>query len=184
MSEKEEYPHVCGRCFRGFTTANGLGLHFRHRRRNPALCEPDNPVLQPKKIAGRVRWADDGKPTVMPDLSLTGPAPSVEPVKHDAEKSRVDLLPPRAALDVGRVMGYGAQKYAPNNYLRGEGIDPDRLIAAGLRHLFAHQAGELNDPESKLTHLSHAAASILMAIEVMRKRGDKIADLLAKEGES
>ena len=176
MSKKDKpRSHICGRCFRGFTTPQGLGQHFQHRRRNPACCEPNNPVLQPKKIIGRARWADDGKPTVMPDL------PPVEPVKHDAEKSRVDLLPPRAALDVGRVMGYGAQKYAPNNYLRGEGIDPDRLIAAGLRHLFAHQAGELIDAESKLTHLSHAAASILMAIEVKRRRDDKIADLLAQE---
>lgn len=78
------------------------------------------------------------------------------------EKPPLDMLPPQAILAVGRVLGYGAKKYDKGNYLLIE--DPNRYIAAALRHLMLNNISELDD-ESGMPHLWHAACSLLMAIE-------------------
>ena len=88
-----------------------------------------------------------------------------EGVKHDDGKPRCDLLPAGAMLAVSNVLGFGARKYAPNNWR----LVPDakeRYIAAALRHLFAHMMGEKHDQESGLTHLSHAATCLLFVIDL------------------
>ena len=89
--------------------------------------------------------------------------------KEDEAKPRMDLVPPHAVLEIARCMTYGADKYGEDNYLRGGGLDPARLLAAGLRHINAYQRGEEIDPESGLAHLAHAAASLAMLIEVIAR---------------
>lgn len=96
--------------------------------------------------------------------------PPEEAKKNDYEKPRLDLLPVDGVIAVGEAMTYGAAKYAERNYLIGEGVDPNRYLAAGLRHIFAHISGENLDSESGLRHLAHAGASILMAIDVIEQR--------------
>lgn len=92
-------------------------------------------------------------------------------VKHDGDKPRTDLLPPSSLMDTARVMGFGATKYGEDNYLRGDGLEPRRLVGAAMRHLLQHLMGEAVDAESGLPHLAHAAASCLMALEVVSARG-------------
>lgn len=84
--------------------------------------------------------------------------------KHDARKSRLDLLPTRALEFVGFVLGHGAQKYEPHNWRKCK--DPARYCAATLRHVMKALRDESIDPESSLPHLAHAATSILFALEI------------------
>ena len=67
-------------------------------------------------------------------------------LKYDDGKPRLDLVPPEAVMALGRVLTYGAEKYAPNSW---RGVEPERYVAALLRHLMAYQMGETHDPESE-----------------------------------
>jgi hypothetical protein len=87
--------------------------------------------------------------------------------KGDAGKVRLDLLPFAALEDVARVLEYGAKKYSPQGW-RHVADGHDRYVAAALRHLHAYAGGEATDRESGLSHLAHAACSILFALEVGR----------------
>lgn len=87
-------------------------------------------------------------------------------VKHDGEKSRVDLVPAGAVLAIADVFTFGAKKYAPNNW-RG-GFDWSRLIGALERHIAAFKEGEDLDPESGLPHMAHAGCCVMMLLEHQR----------------
>lgn len=89
-------------------------------------------------------------------------------VKHDQEKPMLALLPMHGVVGVGRAMSYGAKKYGQHNYLGG--IALTRLLSAALRHLAAYIMGEDCDSESGLSHLDHAGACILMAIEMKARK--------------
>ena len=83
-------------------------------------------------------------------------------VKHDADKPRLDLIPPEALMAVGEVFAYGAEKYGEWNWRKG--MEHSRLVSALLRHLMAHQMGEDKDPESGYTHLAHMSSNALMLL--------------------
>jgi hypothetical protein len=68
---------------------------------------------------------------------------------------RFDLIPFEALTEVARVYGFGATKYADDNWRKGYAW---RLsLGAMLRHIAAWAMGYPTDPESKLPHLAHAA---------------------------
>lgn len=83
--------------------------------------------------------------------------------KFDGDKSRLELLPPKALLLVGHVMAHGAKKYGDWNWTHIG--DYTRYVGAAERHL-VQRAIEKDDPESGLPHLAHAAASALIALEI------------------
>jgi len=83
-------------------------------------------------------------------------------IKHDADKPRLDLIPPEALMAVGEVFAYGAEKYGDWNWRKG--MAHSRLVSALLRHLMAHQMGEDKDPESGYTHLAHMTCNALMLL--------------------
>jgi len=68
-----------------------------------------------------------------------------------------------AMEEVAKVLTFGAKKYSPNGWRNG--FMWTRLIGSTLRHLSAFSRGEDLDPESGLSHLSHAGANILFLIE-------------------
>jgi len=84
-------------------------------------------------------------------------------IKKDSEKVRLDLLPVRPLLEVGRVLTFGAKKYEPRNWEKG--FSWSRPYAATLRHLFAWWAGETYDKETGLNHLAHALCEIMFLLE-------------------
>lgn len=68
---------------------------------------------------------------------------------------RLDLVPPDFLMELARVYGMGAQKYADDNWRRGYSW---RLsYGALLRHVLQWAGGETHDQESGLHHLAHAA---------------------------
>lgn len=83
--------------------------------------------------------------------------------KLDQGKEPLDLLSRTWLLDVARVMGFGAKKYASHNWRKG--IERSRLGAAALRHLLAYMDGEDLDPETGLSHLSHASCCLMFMRE-------------------
>ena len=81
-------------------------------------------------------------------------------IKHDSNKPRLSLVPKEAFWGMAQALTFGANKYAADNFK--EGIEYRRLADAVLRHLTAWVDGENNDPESGLSHLDHALASLAM----------------------
>ena len=98
-------------------------------------------------------------------------AVAVEAKKNDAGKPRLDLVPRAYVYAAARALTFGATKYGEKNYLKSGGLDEKRVIAALLRHVFAHNDGELLDSESGLEHLDHCAASLAMLLDIRSKRG-------------
>lgn len=102
------------------------------------------------------------------DASSYGPGG----MKYDGGKPRMDLLLsgcPNALEQVSQILTFGAQKYAAHSWQtvpQGE----DRYLAALLRHLTAHGKGEVNDPESGMSHLAHAACNALFILELEARK--------------
>ena len=70
-------------------------------------------------------------------------------LKFDADKPRMELLiqgMPRALEEVGRVLTFGAQKYAAHSWKHVED-NQNRYWAAKTRHELARAKGEQHDPE-------------------------------------
>lgn len=114
-------------------------------------------------------------PPVAPPAPPAPPAAEATGVgtgmKFDGDKPRMDLLLdgcPNALLRISDVLTFGAKKYAAHSWHTvSEG--KTRYKAALLRHLTAHAQGEVNDPESGLPHLAHAACCSLFILELEQR---------------
>ncbi len=82
-------------------------------------------------------------------------------VKADEGKPDWSLVPFEALEGMVRVLEFGAKKYARNNWQTNGGFSYRRVLTACVRHLFAYMRGEDNDPESGLSHISHAQCNLL-----------------------
>lgn len=89
----------------------------------------------------------------------------MEGVKYDSEKPRMHLLPPKATLEVAKVLTFGAQKYDEENWRKLDRLQ-ERYTSGALRHIFAHMDGEQLDPESGISHLAHALCCLLFKLEI------------------
>lgn len=90
--------------------------------------------------------------------------------KDDSGKIPCELLSPIALLNTAKVLRFGAQKYAPNNWRKG--LSYSRIIGATFRHLFAFMMGEDLDPETGLSHIHHAACELMFLQEFVETRKD------------
>ena len=86
-------------------------------------------------------------------------------IKHDLGKPDFNLIPPRAELAMASVLTFGAAKYAPDNWKFVDNAE-HRYLAAAMRHINAHRAGEIYDRESGLQHLAHAMSCLAFLIEL------------------
>lgn len=100
---------------------------------------------------------------VEPFVSVEDSTPVIG-TKHDHGKPILGAVPPHAELAVGRVLTFGAKKYARGNWDKVEDHE-NRYMDAALRHLNAHRRGELTDSESGESHLAHAACCILFMLD-------------------
>lgn len=82
-------------------------------------------------------------------------------IKHDNGKRDWSLLPYDSVEEVVKVLEFGANKYARDNWKRGEGFKYTRSFNALQRHILAFMRGEDNDPETGISHLSHAMCNLL-----------------------
>lgn len=92
--------------------------------------------------------------------------------KGDADKVRMDLIPPELLFAVARVLTFGAAKYADRNWEKG--MRWGRVFGACMRHLWAWWGGkgpttrsflfgEL-DEETGFSHLWHAGCCLAFLI--------------------
>jgi len=72
-----------------------------------------------------------------------------------------DLINPSALQGLAEALQFGAQKHGANDWEDVPRPQKDHF-AAVMRHLWAWWGGECHDPESGLSHLSHAHARIMM----------------------
>lgn len=75
--------------------------------------------------------------------------------KFDGGKLDWALLPVEPNEEVVKVLMFGAQKYARDNWKHVDNHKV-RYYNAAMRHLTAWQKGEETDPETGLSHLAHA----------------------------
>jgi len=88
----------------------------------------------------------------------------IEGRKFDIGKSQYGLIPPFAQEEFVKVLTYGAQKYAPDNWKFVPEAER-RYFDALQRHLWAFKRGERNDSESNLHHLAHAMCCLAFLLE-------------------
>ena len=90
--------------------------------------------------------------------------------KNDQGKPRISLIPREAIEGAANALTFGALKYHSHNFKSG--IFYSRLADAALRHLIAWVDGENLDPESGLSHLDHALATLAMLKYMEQNRPD------------
>ena len=88
--------------------------------------------------------------------------------KFDNGKPDLSFIPGIALNEAAQVLMFGADKYGKANWKAG--IHHQRLIASALRHLTAYNDGQDTDPESGLSHVSHALVNLMMLIWMMANR--------------
>ena len=92
-------------------------------------------------------------------------------IKYDSEKPKMNLLPPKAIVEVAKVLTFGAEKYDAENWRKLDDLQ-NRYTAGALRHIFAHMDGEKLDPETGLSHMAHALCCLLFKLEIELEDGE------------
>ena len=97
---------------------------------------------------------------------------SVEGVKFDEGKVRIELVPPEAVFAIATILTFGAVKYADRNWEKG--MPWSRVFGALMRHMWCWWAGKgptnVNfafgdtDAETGHSHLWHAGCCIMFLI--------------------
>lgn len=92
--------------------------------------------------------------------------------KDDTDKCRLELVPPELIFAVGEVLTFGAAKYGDRNWEKG--MKWSRVFGAMMRHMWAWWGGRaptphsfcfgILDPETKHSHLWHAACCVAFLI--------------------
>lgn len=109
------------------------------------------------------------------DARLTGEVRTVDPVtggEKGTKPCQPGLIPPEFMIELGKVYGFGAGKYAPWNWAKGYAWSLS--FNALQRHLLSWLDGEELDPESNLSHLAHVAwhAATLYHFTIHHPTGD------------
>ena len=90
--------------------------------------------------------------------------------KFDSTKPKMYLLPPKATIEVSKVLTFGAEKYDEENWRQLENAQ-NRYSGGALRHIFAHLDGELKDEETNCSHLAHAICCLMFKLELELENG-------------
>ncbi|MBN2776817.1 MAG: hypothetical protein JXR36_04200 [Bacteroidales bacterium] len=78
-------------------------------------------------------------------------------------KERLDLITPFATMQLGKVLGIGADKYGDDNWKKG--MSWKNVIASLKRHLAKFEAGEDYDKESGELHAAHIFCNAMFMLE-------------------
>lgn len=98
-------------------------------------------------------------PSIVPGVGPDAPTTTNESGgKQSAVPYRMDLMPPKATLEVSKVLAEGAKKYAKNNWKL---IPVEDHLNHAIVHAYAYLAGDASDE-----HLAHFACRALMALEM------------------
>lgn len=105
----------------------------------------------------------------LPDLSAKTPT---EGLKFDADKVRLELIPPELLYAVGSILTFGAKKYEDRNWELG--MNWSRPFGALMRHMWCWWGGKQKtsvsflfgelDDETGHSHLWHAGCCLAFLI--------------------
>jgi hypothetical protein len=70
-------------------------------------------------------------------------------------------------MQIANVFGFGAKKYFANSYRQGETVVWSRTYGSIMRHMMAFWEGEDNDPDSNISHISHAITGLVVLRDSM-----------------
>ena len=101
--------------------------------------------------------------------------------KFDSEKTKMYLLPPKAIIEVSKILTFGAAKYDEDNWRKLDNLQ-NRYTGGALRHIFAHMDGELKDPETNSSHLAHAICCLLFKLEIELEKDSEKERLRESDG--
>ncbi|MGL4753602.1 MAG: dATP/dGTP diphosphohydrolase domain-containing protein [Aeromonadaceae bacterium] len=141
-------------------TCPGWGWSNESRQPEFEELEPENSEFQ--AWIGIDSWMV-ARPDFVPFVSAEDAQP--EGRKLDGGKAIMGAIPPDAELAVARVLTFGAEKYARDNWRKVPDMDV-RYMDAALRHLNAYRRGEPVDSESGESHLAHAACCIMFLLQI------------------
>lgn len=91
-------------------------------------------------------------------------------IRDDSDKPSMSLLDRHALVQITRALDFGSKKYDAHNWRKG--MRYTRLMDASLRHLFAFNDGEDLDQESGISHIAHAACSLMFLLWMQENRRD------------
>lgn len=86
-------------------------------------------------------------------------------LKFDDGKPMMRLIPPKAEIEMAKVLTFGAAKYGVGNWQHVEG-GATRYLDAMMRHINSYRQGEQIDAESGLNHLAHAMCCAAFLLEM------------------
>jgi hypothetical protein len=124
-------------------------------------------------------WPEMACPFVLEPLAAPEPATrdcvAGGDLKTGAGKVALSHLPWGGLIEVGKVVDYGAAKYARGNWRQPPSPEyAHKYISAALRHIAEAAStadpGSAVDAESGLSHLAHAACSLLFIIDCHKKQ--------------
>jgi hypothetical protein len=84
-------------------------------------------------------------------------------IKADFGKTNFLLVPPKAIEGIAVVRKYGVEKYGQDSWRE---VEPERFLAAALRHLDQYRRGEEYDEESGSPHIDHALTNLALLREM------------------
>jgi hypothetical protein len=117
-------------------------------------------------------WASAGRRLAMkcscfyserPDSKDTNPKDSI-----GIRKAPMSVVPANVLAELGVAMLEGAAKYGRHNYRVG-GVRASVYYDATMRHLMAWWEGENVDPDSGLSHVTKAIASLTVLRDAMQR---------------
>lgn len=90
--------------------------------------------------------------------------------RYNTGKPKWSLVPQSALLPMVAVLEYGAEKYAPHNWMKG--LKVTEICESMKRHLDAFMEGETYDPESGRPHIGHIQCNALFLSWMLTNRPD------------
>jgi len=119
-------------------------------------CYPVRYIIQRKRdTRPSARVSTDRGSSVMATPQETRVTNELTGGQKGAKDSQLSAAPAGAMLALGRVYGFGAEKYDRHNFRKGYAWSLS--YDAMQRHIEASLAGEDYDPESGLPHMAHVA---------------------------
>ena len=99
-------------------------------------------------------------------------------MKFDDKAVPLQLIPPEALMEVAKVLGYGAKKYAVNDWRRDtiQNIPMSRTYGSIQRHLNKWYAGEDVDPDTGLNHIAHATTQCMILLMALQEAPEAMDD--------
>lgn len=94
-----------------------------------------------------------------------------KPTKNDQGKAKISLVYPPFIIELAKALEHGDKKYGKGNWKQG--LEPERILSALLRHALKISEGQYVDKDSGLSHMAHITANAMMLTYLHIERGEK-----------